>query len=961
MNFKLHHRIVGFAVLLVSAIQFIITLQPSVSFWDPGELSAAAYALEVPHPPGGPLFSLLGHIFYMLPLPGDIGFRMNLFSGMSSAFSVLFLYLIVVRLIRIYKKKEPESLLDAYGTYFSAAIGAMALSFCDTFWFNGTEANYFAASTFFFSAIVWLMLVWYDHSSQRDSWKYFLLIAYLIGLTAGVHLMSVLSIFTVVALVVVKKFVTDEQHYRATSYIFIGHAAILLAAAIIMWGGQTASQPPSPEEIDSFETTFKLVMGVISVIYMALFWKKIFNRNSFYISIFTAAVALAIVYPGIIKKLPVLLLFIAGDNSTTGVIVLFCIFGLLTALTVWGIKKKKPLVAIGSAAMILTIAGFTTYTMIIIRANQHPPMNENDPNSFSRLISYLGREQYGEFPIFKRRWSSEGRHQLTWSKYSSDLDFFWRYQVDHMFNRYVLWNFVGKESFDQDAGINWKQLYGIPFFVGLFGLYYHFRKDWKMATMFLILFIFMGYFTAFYQNQQDWQPRDRYYFYAGAYFVFAVWIALGVRGFLDLIRERNRNPKFIAPFYAVILAVGVIFIPVRMFQTNYFTHDRSRNWLPWDYAYNMLQSCETNAILFTNGDNDTFPLWYLQDVAGIRRDIRIVNLSLANGDWYIKQIKHETPYGTLPVKISLSDAAIERLQPIAWKPRIITLPVPPEVLKAYGITDSATIKNGAISFTMPATMQYGDVGAIRIQDILVKEVVEQNAWKRPIYFANTGGEDPKIGLGNYTRTEGLASKLVPIAKNDNADGPYYINTALMRKNLFEENPSSSATYQPGFKYRGLNDSTIFYEENDEHTIHSYRAAFLMLATNYLATGDQTSCVSTLDRLDQLVSRNVLRMDFRLKYNITMLYLQAGAKDRFNLLLPEVEQAALKSLEENPNDARSTYSPYRVLTDLYSRSGQYEKAAGVLERLLAFYPNDRGLKQQIDQLKAMATARTDEKK
>jgi len=301
----------------------------------------------------------------------------------------------------------------------------------------------------------------------------------------------------------------------------------------------------------------------------------------------------------------------------------------------------------------------------------------------------------------------------------------------------------------------------------------------------------------------------------------------------------------------------------------------------------MLQSCETNAILFTNGDNDTFPLWYLKDVEGIRRDVRIVNLSLANGDWYIKQLKNETPYGTLPVKISLSDEAIDRIQPIAWKPRTLTLPVPAEVLKAYGVTDSATIKNGAISFTMPATLQYGDVGAIRIQDILVKEVVEQNAWKRPIYFANTGGEDPKIGLGNYTMTEGLASKLVPVAKNENTGGPYYINSALMRKNLFEENPSYSATYQPGFKYRGLNDSTIFYEENDEHTIHSYRAAFLMLATYYLATGDQSSCVATLDRLDELVSRKVLRMDYRLKYNIAMLYMQAGAKDRFNVLLPEI--------------------------------------------------------------------------
>src|SRR5208283_5142579 len=188
MNTKIIHRIFGAVVFCITAIQFIMTAQPSVSFWDPGELSAAAYALEVPHPPGGPLFSLVGHILYMLPFPGNIGLRMNLLSVISSAFSTLFLYLIVVRLIKIYKKRDPLTKLEAYGTYISAVIGALSLSFCETFWFNGVEANYFAAATFLFSAIVWLTLVWYEKSEEPGSWKYFLMIAYLAGLAGGVHL-----------------------------------------------------------------------------------------------------------------------------------------------------------------------------------------------------------------------------------------------------------------------------------------------------------------------------------------------------------------------------------------------------------------------------------------------------------------------------------------------------------------------------------------------------------------------------------------------------------------------------------------------------------------------------------------------------------------------------------------------------------------------------------------------------
>ncbi len=959
MNYKRVHRIFAGVVWLISAIQFFITAQVSVSFWDPGELSAAAYALEVPHPPGGPLFSLLGHFLYMMPFPGDLGYRMNVVSVLSSAFSVLFLYLIAVRTIKLYKGGEPKSMMDAVGTYLSAAIGALALSFCGTFWFNGTEANYFAAATLLFSTMTWLMMVWYEKSDEPGSWKYFLIIAYLVGLSAGIHLMSVLTIFAVVMLMVMKRYTEDDDHYKKSAYIFAGQVAIILLIALAMWGNQTGSEPPSADDIRVYDNNFKITLVVISIIYMGVFWKKVFNRSSFYLPIASAGLVLAVVYPGIIKKLPSLLVVFAGDNSEMGVIVLLLILGLLAYGAYWAKKNNKGVLVIAFAAMIFTIAGVTTYTMTIIRANQHPAMNENDPNSFTRLVTYLNREQYGDFPMFKRRWSSEPQHQTTWSNYSSDLDFFWRYQMNHMFNRYVLWNFAGRESFVQDAGVNWKQLYGIPLLIGLFGLYTHFRKDWKIASVFLALFIIMGYLTAFYQNQQEWQPRERDYFYAGAYFVFALWIAIGVRGLLDLVQEYVPQQGMARAAFSGVLLIGIVFVPVRMWQVNYFTHDRSKSWIPWDYSYNLLQSCAPNSILFTNGDNDTFPLWFLQDVEGIRRDVRIVNLSLVNTEWYIKQLKHETPYGTPVVKVSYSDNEIDRLQPMQWKPRQLALAVPRQVITSEmnatsGIIDSAVYNSGAITFTMPATLHYGDIDAIRVQDIMVRDIIQQNAWSRPIYFANTCGEDTKIGLGDYIRIEGFAGRLVPQKRPANQAMPYYIDAAKMTANLLQDPPSIAKTYQPGFLFRGLNDKSIFYDENEQRMVQNCTGSFMMLAIHYLYTAnDKAMCIKTLNRLEQLIPSSVIKPDLSHQYQIALVYYNAGDTARYRELAADVEKNALARIAENPLDFNEASNPYSILTEIYERTGQYAKAATLLESIQQHFPDDQGLKQQIERYKTLA--------
>ena len=296
-------------------------------------------------------------------------------------------------------------------------------------------------------------------------------------------------------------------------------------------------------------------------------------------------------------------------------------------------------------SFIFALIGFTTFAMVIIRSNQNPPMNENEPNTFTELVSYLNREQYGDFPIFKRRFATEPHQQIVYTGYNSDLDFFWRYQMNHMMTRYWLWNYAGREGWNQDDGANIApfnqvgnifgkifnihfegnakdSLFAIPFILGLLGIYFHFKKDWKMASVFMIMFILMGYLTAFYQNQQQPQPRERDYFYVGGFFVFSIWIAIAIRALVDIAQEKVKSDALKKTAVVGVLTLGIILVPIKMFSANYYTHDRSKNWIPWDYSYNLLQSCAPNGVLFTNGDNDTFPVWYLQDVEGVRRDVK---------------------------------------------------------------------------------------------------------------------------------------------------------------------------------------------------------------------------------------------------------------------------------------------------------------------------------------------------
>ncbi|MCU7498947.1 MAG: DUF2723 domain-containing protein [Ignavibacteria bacterium] len=947
MKNKTLQRTVGLVVFLITAVIYFLTVQPSVSFWDPGEIASASYSLMVPHPPGGPMWLIIGRVFSMIPFAGSIGLRINSFSVLASCFSVLLLYLVAVKIIESYRGREYRNMAEALLTYIPAAIGALAYAFCDTFWFNALEANYFAVSTLLYSLVVWLMMLWHERYNSPDNEKYIILMAYIIGISAGVHLMSMLAILTFVGVVVMKKYVTDEVMYKKSAYILLIHLAIMTVVALGLWGSETGTTAPSPEAYQEFDSKFRWIMIGISVIFMFIFRDRIFNRSSFYMPLMIGAVVLAAAYPGIVKGFPALLLWIFGPDPIVNMIVYIIILAGLAYLSYWTIKNKKPLLNLSSLCLLFALIGFSTYSMIIIRATQEPPMNENDPETFRELDSYLGREQYGDFPAFKRRFSSEPHQQAIYTEYSSDLDFLWKYQINHMYNRYLLWNFVGRQSYIQDAGVSVKDYFAIPFIFGLLGLYFYFRKDWKMASAFLILFIFMGYLIAFYQNQQEPQPRERDYFYPGALFVFCLWIAVGVKEVMEVIREKLRGRTYEKAALFGFLTLAFLFIPLRMLQVNYFTHDRSRDWVPWDMSYNLLQSCQTNSILFTNGDNDTFPLWFLQYVEGIRRDVRIVNLSLANTDWYIRQLKHTKPYGTPEVKFSLSDEQIEGIEPMQWQPQNVSIPVSPQVIKDYGVTDTSVLRTGRITFRMNNTLQYGSVKVIRVQDIVVKDIVTSNAWQRPIYFAATTPRDAKIGLDDYLQTEGLASRLMP---DRGLRGMEAVNEPVMRQQLLQQNPSFSKDYKPGFKFRGINTKGIFYDETHMRMIQSCRIPFLQLAYYYTNIAHNSPmCIKALDEMERTIPQDLIEIDYRSLYDIANLYRAAGAQDRFRQTAAKVEAEALREVDLQSSNPQAAIEAYRILEDLYVSLKNYDKAVNLLQRLQNYYPGDTSIKDEIDRI------------
>jgi hypothetical protein len=918
MNVSSHaskNRLLAGLVFLYSFIIYLLTLAPTASFWDSGEFIAVAHGLQVTHPPGAPLYLLLGRLFSMFAPVEWISWSVNLLSAVASALTVMLLYLIIVRLIREWLPKDTQSwsLADQISTYGGAIVGATTFAVTDSFWFNAVEAEVYALSMFFTAIAVWLALKWSEDHDKPGNERWLVLISYMFGLALGVHLLNLLVVFFVALIIYFKKY------------------------------------------------DFKIV--------------------SFTVAAILASLSFLLIYPFTMKSIAAISLSVS--EATFGLISPVFFFLLIGLLVVAGItythltKRKMANIFLMSYFMILV--GFSSYSLVIIRSIADPPVDENDPETIEAFIKYINRDQYGDTPIlsgysyenetgglnrssetfFPRRHSSEPRHQQLYSNYSSDWHFFWSYQVNHMYIRYFNWQFIGRESDIQDTGTATgftsseysdnhahNVYFFLPFLLGLFGMLYHFQKDWKRAFSVLALFLMTGFFILIYLNQTPYQPRERDYSYVGSFFAYAIWIGIGATALLDWIRQLKKDqPAILFGTLTIVFAT----VPAWMLYQNYHDHDRSGNYAAPDYAYNLLQSVAPYGILFTNGDNDTFPLWYAQEVEGVRTDVRVANLSLLNTDWYIKQLKNQWSHESPPIKFSVSDEQITRLEDKFssqrledwWTPQTVVIPVNKDLLRGvdsepenmnqwFSLETRSPLNPNAdlpsyndVAFDVPidslddqiswffqgnflTRVQDQEIYYTRIQDDMVMDILKSNDWLRPVYFAVTVSRDGQIGLQNYFRTEGQAYRVVPKL----GKGP---SESL--------NPITHGQRLRTFRFRNLDKPNVYYDENVRRMTENYRELITNQAMAWFRLNEPDSAKHWLQWGETKIPFDVIESDISSTIRYAYRYAQIGSVDDAVRLadrsLPKAEKALRKAmvnfnayadkidqLRQKANDARS---------------------------------------------------------
>ena len=865
---QFHHRLLTWFVFLISFFIYYLTIAPTTSFWDCGEFIACSHILGIPHPPGAPFYLLLGRIFSIIPWAADIGLRVNIISALTSAFTIMLTHLIIFRLLKIFRG-SPDNFEDRVILYSGSIIGALAFAFSDSLWFSAVEAEVYAISMFFTALIVWLILVWYEKADEPSSDRYLVLIAYCVGLTIGIHLLSILALPTIFLI-----------------YYFRKHK---------------------------------------------------FDILKFLLFILISAISFFSIYPGIVKKLPNLALIVINSfGASIGIYLLISVVVLFFAALISAILSRSRVLTFVLISLLMILVGASTFTGVYLRSQLNPAIDENNPEDLKKFVSYINRDQYGHWDYIQRR---------------ANL---WDYQIKKMYLRYLGWNYFGKGTLKDAQGLlaetlNFRGLWGIPFLVGLFGMVFHFIKDHRRALTILILFLMTGLAIVLYLNQPNPQPRERDYVYLGSFFAFALWIGIGISGILDLINQYFVKPKQGSKLQLLLLSLLLfILIPVKMLAFNFHSHNRTGNYVAYDYSYNLLQSCEPNAIIFTNGDNDTFPLWFLQYVNQIRTDVRVVNLSLLNTPWYVYQLRDKEP--RLP--IHMKDREIDKLAPSYWPTKkTLQIMVPKEVfqneLKDLEQRKEFTSKlNGiqpAITFELGPTWM-GQ--AIRAQDIMILNIIASNQFRKPIYFAITVPRENLVNLGDYLRMDGLAYKLVTYPGNQ-------ISPSRLKENLMEK-----------FQYRNLDNPDVYYNDNILGLLTNYRSAFLKLANFYRQEKMYDLMFEVLDKMESSIPEHVIPLfDRRLSMGIGSMYLDGGRPQEFTRRLDQLLNTSSLSNSEKLEIAQIYYqylnqptrseaivrellqtnprfkNGYYWLYQLYSDIKEFNKGLQLATKMLELFPND----------------------
>ncbi len=824
MNYKKINNLLGWVVGIIATLTYILTLEKTTSWWDTGEFIASAYKLQIVHQPGAPLFLMIQNLFSNLAM-GDnsrIAYWMNVGSAVCSGLTITFLFWTITALAKkayvSLSSKEEISEGNLIKIMGAGVIGALAYTFSDTFWFSAVESEVYAMSSLCTAVVFWAILKWEAKADEPGADRWLILIAYVMGLSIGVHLLNLLVI-PAIALVI---------YFRRTSKVTGGGIAKALIIGVIVLA--------------------VVLWGVIQYLIKFAAFSDLFFVNSLGMGFGTGATFFSLLVAGLL------------------------LFGIWYS---W--KNVKPILNISLLSLAFVIFGYSSFTMILVRAKANPTLNNSDPDNVFTFLSYLNREQYGDEPLLKGRYFdakptdvfetgniyrkdgnkyvvSKKKFDYTWShstlfpriysdKHESyyreflnlgpdevptmvdNLKFFFGYQIGQMYSRYFMWNFVGRQNDQQGQGSftegNWisgikpidnvrlggqyalptselenagrNTYFFLPLILGILGAMWQFKKQQRDASVVTLLFFFTGLAIVLYLNQTPLQPRERDYAYAGSFYAFCIWVGMGVIWIADLLSKKVNAKNAAMGATAVSLLAG----PVLLASQNWDDHDRSEKFLARDMAKNYLESCAPNAILFSYGDNDTYPLWYVQEVEGFRTDVRVVNLSLLSADWYMKQMMHKVndadalPLNIDPEKIKdgvrdviyFSDMNIPgyvdvedllqimlsddqqykvQLQSGDWANILPTKKMQLKVDKQAVIANKVVPKEWEDAIV--DTMQWNYSGGIVSRaDLSIMALLANNGWKRPIYFTSTTPEENMIGLEKFLVSEGFAMRLMPVA------------------------------------------------------------------------------------------------------------------------------------------------------------------------------------------------------
>ena len=911
MEFRKINNIAGWSVFGIATLVYLLTIEQTASYWDCGEFIAVSYRLMVPHPPGAPFFLLIGRIFSFLAF-GDVekvSYWINVASILSSGFTILFLFWTISMLVRKMFQLKPDDVISPsrqWQIIGASTVGALAYTFSDSFWFSAVEAEVYAMSSFFTAIVVWAMLKWelIEDESRANRWLIF--IAYMMGLSIGVHLLNLVTIPALGLIYYFKKYNPSRK----------GIILTLLASGLIVLLINDLIIPGLPSIAGSFEIVFVNTFGL-----------PFGSGAAFFALLVIAAVVYGIYYSQ---------------------------------------KNNKVVLNTALLSLAVILIGYSSYSIIVIRSNYNPPIDENNPENVMTFVKYLKREQYGSRPllygkyytaqvmrdaqgrpvysegaanyrkgedkyieidrkitykydpahstILPRMYSEAPQHVQRYMEvtglrpgekpgFLDNLNFMRKHQIGHMYARYFMWNFAGRESDIQDA--DWLSPIGamkdvpsalaenhgrnnywmIPLLLGIIGLIYQGYRDIRGFAFVGLLFLLTGVALVLYLNSPPIEPRERDYIYVGSYYAFAIWIGSAVVAFAELLG------RFLSGKAAAITATLVCMsAPVIMAQQNWDDHDRSNRFFSVDSAKNFLASTAENSILFTGGDNDTFPLWYVQDVEGFRTDARVVVLSYFNTDWYIEQMMRQVyesepfpftltlenyrsgglndylPYEDLGMASIDARQYIEllkkedprlKLYPTAniVPSRTFTLPVDKDQVRSLGIVPEGM--DSLIVDRMVFSLKEGRNG-LEKKDLAILDMLATNDWSRPIYLNNTSREQISFDLSQYAIQEGNAFRILPI-RNPAPNNPF-VSTELMFRNLTEN-----------FHFRELDNPNVYYNEDYRNFVLNHRSSFNNLAAALIDEGKINKAKETLNFSLEKMPDESVSYDYTTPRTVNLLF------------------------------------------------------------------------------------------